>query len=69
MLHKLHNYRIPGIAHGWFRSYLNSRKQYTVVGGVGSYTLDIHCGVPEGSVLGPLLFLICINDIANAIPG
>jgi len=64
----LYNYEMRGIAHEWFRSYLNSRKQYTA-GGVSSYTLDIHCGVPQGSVLGPLLLLIYANDIANVIPG
>jgi len=56
------------VAHEWFRSYLSNRQQYTVVAGAVSSLAKITCGVPQGSVLGPLLFLLYVNDIANAVP-
>ena len=49
----------------WFRSYLSKRKQYISINGQSSELLDITCGVPLGSVLGPLPFLIYINDLPN----
>ena len=51
----------------WFENYLRNRTQYTVVNEMKSSLLDIKCGAPQGSVLGPMLFLIFINDIKTAI--
>ena len=67
LLRKLQNYGIRGIANDLIRSYLSNREQYTCILGENSTTEKIIYGVPQGSVLGPLLFLVYINDITNSI--
>ena len=58
-------YGIRGVAHAWFTSYLNDRKQFVSLHGTNSEYQTLTCGVPQGSVLGPLLFLLYVNDICN----
>ena len=62
---KSENYGIRGITLKWFQNYLFDRKQCVFLNGASSAFKNIVCGVPQGSILGPLLFIVYINDIVS----
>ena len=66
LIAKLKYYGITGIPLDVFMSYLSNRKQYVDFKGIKSNTLDIKTGVPQGSILGPLLSIIFINDFSKS---
>ena len=67
LLAKLNHYGIRGVFNDWFKSYLSNRNQYVSTNGYDSGLAAVNCGVLKGSVLGPLLFLLYINDFNRAI--
>ena len=64
---KINLYRIQGIALDWFRSYLTNRTRRCLVNGPLHRICSLNCGVPQGSIYGPLLFLIYTNDLPNCL--
>ena len=60
---KLEKYGIRGQTYKWFTSYLTDRSQSTIVNGIISELHDVRIGIPQGSVLGPILFLLFVNDL------
>ena len=66
LLAKLKQYGIRGNTHSWFESYLTNRKQYVEYNNFKSDTKTIIHGVPQGSILGPLLFIIFMNDFSRS---
>ena len=67
LLKKLKMYGVTSLEHDWFTSHLDNRKQFCGVDGTSSDVKGINCGAPQGSCLGPLLFLIYINDLPSSL--
>ena len=68
VLHKISSYGITGKLHCWLTSYLTNRKLQATVGGATSPLFPITAGVPQGSILGPTLFLVYVNDASDVLP-
>ena len=67
LLSKLSIYGVQSKALDWFKSYLTNRMQFCRVNNATSSTRKISCGAPQGSNLGPLVFLLYVNDVPNCL--
>ena len=67
LLAKLNHHGICGVSDDWFKSYLSNQNQYLSINGYESGLATVNCSIPQGSVLRPLVFLLYINDLNQAI--
>ena len=67
LLQKLEHYSVRGVVLNWFCSYLKDGKQYVSVNGHTSKELKVTCGVPQGPIMGPPLFLVYISDLPTVL--
>ena len=66
LIHKLKKYGITGNALNWFTSYLSNHVQFVKYNNSISQSKHIYIGIPQGTILGPILFLLYINDLKNS---